>query len=123
MIRLQSTIVRPVALLLAFAGWSCGDDGGPAGPCLLVRTENVSVAQPAKVSAFFTVDKCTGEPVTDLAATDIEIREDGARVSASESQQRLVRNADKFRVYTILVLDLTASIVRGDQLPAVQDAA
>jgi hypothetical protein len=102
---------------------SCGDDGGPVGPCLLVNLRSVTAAPPSKVTAFFTVDRCTGEPVVGLTAANIEIREDGARIPASESQQRLVRQPEVFRVHTIVVLDLTRSIIAGDQLTALLDAA
>ena len=120
MIRLLYAIVRVAPILMAIG---CGDDGGTAGPCLLVRLDNVTTAQPSKVTAFFTVDTCEGAPVTGLTSSGVEIREDGTRLSATDSQQRLVRQPDVFRVHTILVLDLTRSMIVGNQLTALQDAA
>jgi hypothetical protein len=75
------------------------------------------------VSVFFTVDTCEGAPVTDLQNGDIELFEDGQRLSALESQQRLLKSPATFRAYTAIVLDTTGSIIRGDVLPAVQEAA
>jgi hypothetical protein len=119
MIRLALAFACSAALLAGCGG----DDGDPSGPCLIVRNLRVMPMPPAKVSAFFTVDTCAGAPVTGLTAGDLEIREDGARLSALESQQRLVRSPTVFRSYSMLVLDVTASVVRGDQLGAVQEAA
>ena len=123
MIRLINAFVRSVPFLALIGLGSCGGDDPPAGPCLLVRLDSVTTATPSKVTAFFTVDTCMGAPVTGLTSANVEIREDGSRLSASESQQRLVRQPDVFRVHTIIVLDLTRSIIVGDQLPALQDAA
>lgn len=109
--------------LLAASLVGCGGDDGASGPCLNVRSLKVTPTPPAKVQMFFTVDTCEGAPVTGLASSDITVKEDGKTVPSSDSQQRLVRAESSFRSYTILVMDVTASVVRGDQLAAVQAGA
>jgi hypothetical protein len=112
-----------LAIALAILASSCGGGGGATGPCLILRQQSLATMAPARVQLFFTVDTCQNTPVTDLEIGHIEIRENGSRISPLESQQRLVRQPLLFRSYSMLVLDLSASIIRGDQLQPVQAAA
>jgi hypothetical protein len=122
MIRLRFPSVIATAVLTTTVLGCSGDDGPPKA-CLLPRQQMVTAMAPAKVSVFFTVDTCEGEPVTDLQNADIVVREDGARLSALETQQRLLKSPSSFRAYTAIVLDITGSIIRGDSLGSVQAAA
>lgn len=122
MIRLRFTSVIATAVFATVA-LGCSSDSGPAKPKLTLRQVNVTATPPSKVQVFFTVDTFEGEPVVDLQNADVTLSEDGQRLSALDSQQRLLKSPSNFRAYTAIVLDITGSIIRGDSLGAVQEAA
>jgi hypothetical protein len=116
-------LVRTAAILAAVTWGACSSDDGPAAPTLNLRQVSVTPTPPAKVQLFFTVDTAAGAPITDLTNAEVALKEDGNRLSATDSKQRLLKSPPSFRAYTALVLDLSGSIIRGDTLPAVQAAA
>lgn len=79
--------------------------------------------RPSNVAVFFTVDTRGGEPVPGLAATDFAIYEDGALVSASESQQTIVNPEVAAEHYTLLLVDMSGSVTESDQVPRIVEAA
>ncbi len=119
---------RPFALALLVA-LGCGappEEGHPLrSDCLELKLlENgFSTSKPARVSLFFTVDTCDGEPVAQLTADTFKLLEDGAQVSAFESQQRIRPRAQDMRMYTLLLLDLSGSILRSGDYPRLREAA
>lgn len=78
---------------------------------------------PSRVSWLFRVDTCRGDAVNGLSATQFEIYEDGKKVSAFESQQRIAPRGERFRLYSVVLLDLSGSILRSGDFPALQRAA
>jgi hypothetical protein len=85
--------------------------------------DGLVTAPPARVSLFFTVDTCGGEPVAGLPADQFVLKEDGRNVSTFESQLRISPRGEKFRMYSMLLLDLSGSILRSGQFPALVEAA
>ncbi|MGA9521531.1 MAG: hypothetical protein WBV82_08715 [Myxococcaceae bacterium] len=119
---------RPFALALLLAV-GCGappEEGrAPESNCLNLKLQDngFSTAKPARVSLFFTVDTCDGEPVAQLTADKFRLLEDSAQVSAFESQQRIRPRAQDMRMYTLLLLDLSGSILRSGDYPRLREAA
>lgn len=79
--------------------------------------------RPSNVAVYFTVDSATGDPVGGLQATDFRIYEDGQLVSPTESDQEIVNPEVAAEHYTLLLVDMSGSVVESDQLPALQQAA
>jgi VWFA-related protein len=75
------------------------------------------------VTISFTVDSTDGQPVSGLTNDSFEIYEDGARVSPFESQRRIQPRGQKSRMYSLLLLDLSGSILRSGEFAKVQEAA
>lgn len=80
-------------------------------------------ALPAKVSWLFQVDTCGGDPVAAVTGARFEVFEGGRKVSAFESQQRVTARAERFRLYSVVLLDLSGSMLRSGDFAGLQAAA
>ncbi|MBL7473526.1 VWA domain-containing protein [Robertkochia sediminum] len=122
-------ILYPAFLLFSLLFLSCGNaDDGPntqgIDPCLdLGKSElRVTIQEeyttlPGKVSVFFKVNDVSGDPVPGLTASSFNIYEKGRNdncfnpISATESNARISPNEQIFRQHTLLVLDLSNSVL------------
>ncbi len=124
----KSLISHTCAVLLLAA---CGpvpvtDQPTSSSRCLSLSEPGASglvASLPSRVSWLFRVDTCGGEPVSALSATQFEIFEDGKKVSAYESQQRVAPKGERFRLYSVVLLDLSGSMLRSGDFPQLQAAA
>jgi len=123
----RTRISSCVALCLAVAGCGplpvdesvtrCLSVTEPSGGAGLVTT------LPSRVSLLFKVDTCAGEPVSGLDASHFTVTEDGRAVSAFESQTRVQPKGERFRLDSLLLLDLSGSTLRSGDFGALQAAA
>src|SRR6185436_14255536 len=105
--------MRPlICLSLALAG--C------AG--LRPRLQDASVQKPSNVAVYFTVDTWKGEPVPGLTADQFHIYEDDKLVSPFESKQTILNPEVAAMHYTLLLVDMSGSVAKSGQLPALQEA-
>jgi len=96
--------------------------GGCAG--LKLQLVDASVRQPSNVAVYFTVDTRGGEPVADLTPADFHIYEDGQPVSVLESKQTILQPEVAAIHYTLLLVDMSGSVVdSGDMMTLIQAAA
>lgn len=107
-------VVLPLVAALSVAG--C------AAPLKLTRLQ-AAAHPPSNVAVFFAVDKADGVPVADLVASDFRIYEDGKLVSSDESRQTIVNPQLAAAHYTLLLIDMSASVAAGEQLNSVTAAA
>ena len=78
---------------------------------------------PANVMAFFRVENCEEKPVPGLAIEDFTIEDDGQAMSPFESFPNLVPAKIGFKMYTVLLLDMSGSILSADTLPKLIESA
>jgi von Willebrand factor type A domain len=78
---------------------------------------------PSRISLFFKVDTCGGEPVSGLGAAAFELQEDGRTVSQFESRQRVQPKGERFRLDSVVLLDLSGSVLRGADFSKLEAAA
>jgi hypothetical protein len=102
-----------VSLSLMAAGCSAG--------LKLTRIEAAS-SKPSNVAVFFAVDR-EKEPVSDLLASDFHIYEDDRLVSVDESRQTIVNPQIAAAYYTLLLVDMSASVSASDQMHDIAAAA
>ena len=95
-----------------------------AAGCSALRLELVdaSVEKPSNVAVYFTVDTRQGEPVPGLTADQFNIYEDGRLVSTHESRQTILNPEVAAVRYTLLLLDMSGSVVEAGQVPLIQEA-
>jgi len=114
-----SALLSLAALLLSACGGGggglAGDDAGPGatapGQLLTVGPgPHPRVDLPGRISVLLQVLTEDGRPVPGLTATDFELRENGAAVSQTESDQRLLPRPRVYRAYAHLLLDRSGSV-------------
>lgn len=93
--------------------------------CLRMKLEKdgFQTAAPARVSLFFSVETCAGDPVAGLTADRFTLFEDEQPVSRFESQQRIRPRGQDMRMYSVLLLDLSGSMLRSGDYPNLRVAA
>ncbi len=113
----------------ASTGASTGSGGGGVGgsapsACTDYRMSlrGGETIDPAVVRVLFELTDCDGNAVS-LTEDDFTIREDGDVVSEFESQQRIVPKEQAFELTTVLLLDMSGSIIGSGNLPGLQAAA
>ncbi len=78
---------------------------------------------PAKVRLFFKVDLGEDQLFETLEPADFDIYEDGSLISRLESQAQIQREEGEFLFASILLLDLSGSVLNDSELPNVKSAA
>lgn len=122
------TIVTGSCLLwVALLGLGCGPAAVEDSRCLEVAEPpgggGLVTSLPSRVSLLFRVDTCGGAPVPGLDASHFTLSEDGRPVSAYESQARIQPKGERFRLDSLLLLDLSGSLLRSGDFGALQAAA
>ncbi|MCU0701518.1 MAG: VWA domain-containing protein [Myxococcaceae bacterium] len=120
---LRHGLTAAAMLLLA-----CGETAVTSGPrCLALEApegvDPLSVSAPSRVSLFFSVDTCEGAPVAGLAPDAFEVQENGKPLSALESRRMVRPKGQRYRMASTLLLDLSGSVLRAGDFPALKEAA
>ena len=91
--------------------------------CLNLDLLEGSTTPEGAVIVNFTAHGSGGAPAGGMVSADFEILEDGELVSEYESQQIILNPKAQFRLVSILLLDMSGSILESGNLSALQDAA
>lgn len=108
-----------IGLLLVSA---CSKDK-EARPSLVVVIEDQFVNLPSNVSVFFRVEDGAGNGVAGLSESDFTIYENGSLISEFEATRKIQPNAQVFDYHITLLLDLSGSVLQGESLTGLKDAA
>src|SRR5215472_193743 len=82
-----------------------------------------STRQPSNVAVYFTVDTSDDKPVPGLTADKFTIYEDGSKVSEFESKQTILNPTVAASHYTLLLIDMSGSVVESKKVDDVVAAA
>ncbi len=104
--------------VLLLAG--CGKDSDNRFEVELIQAKTET---PAQVRLFFKVDLGEDHLFTTLEPQDFEIYENSSLISRLESQAQIQREEGEFLFSSILLLDLSGSVLRDTELPNVKSAA
>ncbi|MCA9684125.1 MAG: VWA domain-containing protein [Myxococcales bacterium] len=92
--------------------------------CALELTRIQTAAdKPSNVAVYFKVETSNGEPVGGMTADQFEIYEDDGLVSKLESQQTILNPEVAASHYTLLLIDMSGSVVDSDDAGKVTEAA
>ncbi|MGD0838864.1 MAG: VWA domain-containing protein [Polyangia bacterium] len=103
--RTHNRVTPPPSLLLLLALGGLGCAG------LRLQMVDRSVQRPSNIAVYFTVDTSRGDPVPDLTPADFHIYEDGEPVSVFESQQTILQPEVAAAHFTLLLVDMSGSVV------------
>lgn len=81
------------------------------------------VQNPSNIYLFFSVENYAGEPVTGLREEDFEIYEDESLISLYESRQTILPNPSLYTLATVLLLDMSGSILESETLDPLKASA
>ena len=105
-----------LVLVLAALGNGC------AGGCPDVTLLDTSVEPPGLVQMLFSIE-CGGEPVTAVESAEVKLAEGGTDASSSESDWRLDPVTAALETYTLLLMDVSDSIIDQGTLETAQEVA
>ncbi|MCK9460921.1 MAG: SUMF1/EgtB/PvdO family nonheme iron enzyme [Proteobacteria bacterium] len=117
------------AMIFGFAAGFCGCQcAGPDGSykgedCL--RLEEIATAEvsPAGVRTVFQLSDCNGAPIADLASDEVTVLLDDQDIQSEGDVAPVLTQEVDFRLSTMLLLDLSYSIVENGNLQPMLDAA
>jgi hypothetical protein len=111
---------QALARVVACAALSAAS-AGCAG--LKLQLVDASVKKPSNVAVYFTVDTRSDQPVANLKPEDFRIFEDKQPVSILESKQTILQPEVAAIHYTLLLVDMSGSVVDSGDMPALVQAA
>lgn len=114
---------NPISRLSFFALASLATVTGCASSGLDLKLIQSTAGKPSNVAVYFAVDRKDGSPVAGLEADDFRIYEDEGLVSEFESKQTILNPEVAAVHYTLLLVDMSGSVVESGQVPAVVQAA
>src|SRR5579863_1842409 len=94
-----------------------------AGCGLKLQMVDASVRKPSNVAVYFTVDTHDNRPVANLTPQDFRIYEDKQPVSILESKQTILQPEVAAIHYTLLLVDMSGSVVDSGDMPTLIEAA
>lgn len=113
-------VVLSMFLMIIFTACDSSDNSGKEIEIELLESKT---ELPSKIQLFFKVDLGEDHQFTTLEPSDFEIYENGSQISTLESQAQIQREPGDFLYSSILVLDLSGSILNNADLPKLKEAA
>ena len=108
-------VVAAVAVLSSLVLTGCN-------PCPKLTILDATHGSPALIEVLFAAE-CHGEPIDSLGASDVKVYEGGEEVSAEESDWSLDRHSASLETYTLLLIDISKSIIESGTLETAQSVA
>jgi Mg-chelatase subunit ChlD len=81
------------------------------------------VEEPGKITLFFSLQTGEGEPVPNLPEKNFKLFEDDSELSDFESKRRFLNPEQDYAIESLLLLDMSGSIIESGHLPDLLDAA
>jgi len=114
------------ALVSALGGCQCSEGGSgyqPGPGCLKLEEIMTSDVAPAGVRTVFQLSDCAGAPIPDLKSEEVTVLLDDEGIQSEGDVAPVLTQEVDFRLSTMLLLDLSYSIVENGNLQPMLDAA
>lgn len=109
-------------LWLAVSIISCtSGQSNTQGDCLRLTKLSDRIETPSKVRVLFRVTTCSGNAPPDI--TQRTLLDDGNNASTFEGDQASIGAPQAYRAFSLLILDLSGSLVRARALPQLKQSA
>lgn len=93
------------------------------GRSIILDLLESSSEEPAKIRLFFKADFDNGDPIAGLEAENFTISENGSVISTSESLAQIQRDPGQFMFTSVLLLDLSGSVLNAEDLPTLKSSS
>jgi len=121
---MKYTAIIPLFLIvLLFQNCGCKDCPEPDYSGINLNLLSTETEVPAKVKIFFQAEYANGEGVAELDTSNISIYEDDALISIFEADRAFKDDPEDFVFTTLLLLDLSGSVLNAQALPVLKEAA
>lgn len=114
------TVIISILFSISLSGCVNNDNSGQEIDVNLIESKT---ELPAKIHLFFQVDLGEEHQFTTLEPSDFEIYENDSKISTLESQAQIQRDPGDYLYSSILMLDLSGSILNNADLPKLKEAA
>jgi formylglycine-generating enzyme required for sulfatase activity len=105
------------------SGGNDDDDDTELTDCLTLKELLTSEVTPAGVRTVFQLLDCEGYPISDLTNSELEILLDGEEIRTEGDVAPVLTQEVDFEQYSLLLLDMSDSIVDSGSLPPMVNAA
>ncbi|MEL7833893.1 vWA domain-containing protein [Fodinibius sp. Rm-B-1B1-1] len=117
---LPAALTLSIFLMIIIVGCNSSDNSGEEIDVELIEAES---EPPSKIRLFFKVDLGEENQFATLEPSAFDILEDGSQISRLESQADIQREPGDFLYSSVLMLDLSGSILNNADLPRLKEAA
>ncbi|CAM9981322.1 unnamed protein product, partial [Chrysoparadoxa australica] len=114
-----SVIIVSISLIIACGG----KDPVEPGRSIILDILESRAEEPAKIRLFFKADFDNGDPIAGLEAESFTISENGSVISTSESLAQIQREIGQFMFTSVLLLDLSGSVLNAESLPTLKSSS
>jgi len=114
-----SVIIAATSLIIACGG----KENVEPGRSIILDLLESSSEEPAKIRLFFKADFDNGDPIAGLEAENFTISENGSVISSSESLAQIQRDPGQFMFTSVLLLDLSGSVLNAEDLPTLKSSS
>jgi iron(II)-dependent oxidoreductase len=113
-----------LAIASGVGGCQCSDPSPePAPGCLQLEEIATSTVAPAGVRAVFRLSDCAGVPIPDLTSAEVTVLLDDENIQSEGDVAPVLTQEVDFRLSTMLLLDLSYSVVENGNLQPMLEAA
>ena len=120
---MKTQLIMTTILVLSAALCGCGKEDGSGGGCIKLTELQTNTVAPAGVRTVFQASTCDGQPIADLVDSNISLKLDDQALKSEGDVAPILTQQIDFEMHTLLLLDMSDSIVSSGNLQPMLSAA